>query len=55
MRRAPQDDGGVFCNVANTETTRGGSIRYLVSAGSGFTLSSGMPACMVISVIDTRS
>ena len=31
------------------------SIRYRVSAGSGFTLSSGMPACMVISVIDTRS
>jgi hypothetical protein len=28
---------------------------YRVSAGSGFTLSSGMPACMVISVIDTRS
>jgi hypothetical protein len=28
---------------------------YLVSAGSGFTLSSGMPACMVINVIDTRS
>jgi hypothetical protein len=28
---------------------------YLVNAGNGFTLSSGIPACMVISVIDTRS
>ena len=28
---------------------------YLVSTGSGFTLSLGGPACMVISVIETRS
>jgi hypothetical protein len=28
---------------------------YLVSIGSGFTLSFGGPACMVISVIETRS
>jgi hypothetical protein len=30
-------------------------VSYRVSAGNGVTLSSGMPACIVISVIDTRS
>jgi hypothetical protein len=41
--------------TSRTRTTMFDPLYYLVSAGNAVTLSSGMPACMVISVIDTRS
>jgi hypothetical protein len=44
-----RDDPGFLENVADFDRT------YFDSAGSGGTLSFGASACMVISVIETRS
>ncbi|MHC2621401.1 hypothetical protein ACVIW2_003433 [Bradyrhizobium huanghuaihaiense] len=52
----PQNQSGLLRYARNDGTGKSGASRYFAaSGGSGGTLSFGASACMVISVIETRS